>query len=250
MAYSIRLGTLAAFVAVALASPLARGADTSADTSVIAGRTIKVERDLRFCLVGRDNPADQLIHRAFDEAAGDTLETVSIQADCAKLDKFRRSESAMGDVEPSLAVQVNLKAGKPMIVTQARPQFLDYMESSLKGQYSGQIYQFGEKSAEAAMARLKQSMGESIGNVDLEGTQILGVVGRDDAAVYLGLIQRFVQGDKRMQVAAVAASTVVNGLPLTITYSEPYTGPEMFKPMLAETQRLTRGIIMQNEGRI
>jgi hypothetical protein len=244
MAYSTLLGVLSAFALVAFAVPGARGADTS----IIAGRTLKVEPDARFCVVGHDDPADELIHRAFDEAAGDDLATVSIQADCEKLEKFRRNESAMGDVEPSLAVQINLKAGKPMIVGMPRARFLDCMETNLKSRNSSQIYQLGEKSAQAAMTRLKQSMGESVGNVNLEGTQILGVLDRDDSAVYLGLVQRFTQGGKRVQVAAIAASTVVNGLPLTITYSEPFTKPDMFPAMLAETKRFTRDIIQLNEG--
>jgi hypothetical protein len=234
--------TLPAFLLLAAS---AAGADESA---TYLDRTIIVKTDPRFCAVGQEDPADRRIRHAYDGASGDAVSVVSIQADCTMLDKYRRGEVAMGDVVPSMAVQVNLKGGKPMIFDLPRAQFLDRIEAGLTGEGSEQVYALTQDSARSAMVRMKQSMGPDAGNIELDNTQILGVLGHDENAVYLGLTQEFRQDGKTVQIAAVAASTLINGLPTTITYAEPYTGPDTFKPMLTETKRLTRDIVQSNEG--
>jgi hypothetical protein len=58
------------------------------------------------------------------------------------------------------------------------------------------------------------------------------------------------QGDKRWRSAVVSATTLTNGVPLTVTYSEAFASADQFAGILEETKRLVSAIVDRNEGDI
>lgn len=213
----------------------------------IGGRHLTIDIMAGYCAVGHSDPADRLLYGIADEAGRGVVRTLSYQADCVALERFRKDRSFHTDVEPSLLFQITLLDGNEGPLPLTRDRFVEMMATVLKSQYSDEIYEKAKQGSQAAVTRLKEKLGDVMANIALTDTKILGVLDRDDQGVYIGIVQSFDAAGRPYVVAGVGATTLVNGLPLTITRSDVYSGPAQFPAMTAEVKRVIRELIRLNE---
>jgi len=229
---------------------LAMGSTAQADEFEIDGHHLKIETIDGYCAVGHTDPADKLLYGIADEAGRGVVRTLSYQGDCAALNRFRKDRSLKSDVEPSLLFQITLVEGKETALPVTREKFLEIMETVLKGQYGDEIYTLAKQGMTAAVARLKEKMGSAMAGVTMTDVQVLGIVDRDDFGVYIGIVQTYDNNGASYVIAGVGATTIVNGLPLTVTRTDLYSGPEQFPTLTAEVKRVLRELVALNEGNI
>lgn len=221
-----------------------------ADEFDIAGRHIKIETSEGYCAVGHSDPADKLIYGVVNEASRGLLRALALQADCAALDEFRRNRSLDGQLEPALLFQLNLLNGEAEALPLTRDKFLEMMESALKSQYSDEMWMLAKQNAQAAIARVREKMGAAMAGTTLTDMQVLGVLDRDDFGVYVGIVQTVEENGASRILAGVGASTLVNGLPVTVTLMKRYVGPEQFPSITSEVKHVLQEFIGLNEDPI
>lgn len=229
---------------------LAMAAVAAADEFEIDGHHLKIETIDGYCALGHTDPADKLLYGIADEAGRGVVRTLSYQADCAALARFRKDRSLKDDVEPSLLFQITLIEGKETALPITREKFLEIMETVLKSQYGDEVYALAKQGMAAAVARLKEKLGPAMAGVTITDTQMLGIVDRDDLGVYIGIRQSYDNNGAPYVIAGVGATTIINGLPLTVTRTDRYTGPEQFPELTADVQRVLRALVTLNEGSI
>jgi hypothetical protein len=234
----------------AILAILAMAGAAQADEFEIAGRHLTIQTMAGYCAVGHSDPADRLLYGIADEAGRGMLRTLSFQADCVALDKLHKDRSFQTDVEPSLLFQFNLMNGEESAIPMTRDKFLEIMATVLTSQYSDEIYALAKEGSEAAIARIKEKMGAAMADTTLTETKILGVLDRDDLGVYIGIIQTYDNAGKPYAVAGVGATTLVNGLPLTITRTDRYVSAEQFPALTAEVKRVLGALVARNEDPI
>jgi hypothetical protein len=233
----------------ALAS-LATAGPVQADDFDIAGRHLVIGPIEGYCPVGHTDPADEFIYATIDEAARGALRTLSVLADCAALDAFRKDGSRQTDIRPALIFQLGLLEGEEKALSMTRDKFLEIMGAALKSQHSDDIWNLAQQSERAAMTRLQEKTRAALAEMTPPDPIVLGMLDRDELGVYIGFVEAADEGGKPNVTAGVGATTMVNGLPLTVTRTEHYVGPEQFSSITAEIKRVLRELVMLNEGAI
>ena len=67
---------------------------------------------------------------------------------------------------------------------------------------------------------------------------------------YIGIVQKYDNNGVPYAVAGVGATTIVNGLPLTVTRTDLYSGVDQSPTLPAEVKRVLRELVALNEGNI
>jgi hypothetical protein len=236
-------------IAVGLAA-LMTGGLACADDFDIAGHHLKIETLEGYCAASRDDAVDKPLYSMADALVTGVLHTLSIQGDCKDLERYRRERSLKVDIQPTVLIQLNLLEGKEGALAIDRGKFLELMNKMMTSQYSDEIWQLAKRSTTEALARLKEKMGDEISDAKLQDMQVLGVIDRDDLGVYIGIVQKFDNGGKAYVIAGVGASTMINGLPLTVSRTDVYSGPEQFTAITAEVKHILNQLVALNEGNI
>jgi len=216
----------------------------------IAGHHLVIEPMEGYCPVGHNDPADKSIYAMVDEAARGVLRALSVQGDCAALDAFRKDRSRQTDILPALVFQLGLLEGEEKALPMTRQKFLEIMDAALQSQHSDEIWTLAKQSEQAALTRLQAKTRAALAEMTPPDMAVLGMLDHDELGVYIGFVQAVDEGGKPNVTAGVGATTMVNGLPLTVTRTEHYASAEQFRSMTAELKRVLRELITRNEGAI
>jgi hypothetical protein len=214
----------------------------------IAGHRLVIEPMEGYCPVGHTDPADQSIYAMTDEAASGALRTLSVQGDCAALDAFRKDSSIQPDILPALVFQLGLLEGEEKALPMTREKFLEIMDAALQSQHSDEIRNLARQSEQAATVRLQEKTSAALAEMTPAGPVVLGMLDRDELGVYIGFVEAIDRGGKADVNAGVGATTMVNGLPLTVTRTERYASVAQFRSITAELKRVLRAFVTWNEG--
>ena len=218
----------------------------SAEQFRLADRTLAIEPPAGYCALDRRAPDEGVL---FDvQELTNTARALAIHVDCRMLDAYRAGDAFIEDLSPSVSITVGLQNGQPVIVGMPRDQFNAAMEAALRSLSDMQMETLSKESGDRMVATIKERLGSHYSDVEYRGLKYLGVLGRDETAVYMGMVSQLSLGGKPWAEPGVAAPTLVNGAAITVSYAEPGDKPEAIGAVLAEVRRITRDLIALNEG--
>jgi hypothetical protein len=244
MMRSIGLRLFGALVCVAAGLGGASAADFR-----LGNRTLAVEPPAGYCAMDRRAPLEGPLFEA-QEKASPTIRVLALHVDCRKLDAYRGEEAYLEDLAPSILVLASLHEGEPMVVGLPREQFNEAMEVGMRSITESQVQEMATQSSETLLAVLKEKLGPHYADIRYVGTQYLGILGRDETAVYMGQIAKLSLAGTPWTETAVSASTLVNGVVITVSYAEPGDRPEAVGDILTQVRQFTRDLIALNEGNL
>lgn len=136
--------------------------------------------------------------------------------------------------------------GKPWIPEQGRPEFVDILAKINAGE-DGRVIVEDE---EASSRRVADLWLERLGRDGLEVRDItaLGVVGRDENAIYFAQIKEFSADGDRLLLATVSGATLINGVAVALKASTFVDGPQDLESVIEASKRYVQHLIDLNEG--
>lgn len=214
----------------------------------VDGHRLRIETFAGYCLVDRNDPVGHVLYDMTFEGSDGTEAILSIQAGCAALDRFWKQRSQPVRLEPALAVRCHLTDGKAVPLALTRDKFLAMKETALEQETGDAASSSARQGEEAAVARLKAMVPDIMVDTAVGGTVALGVLDRDEVGIYYGIVQVFDNAGKRYVQAALAASTLIDNLPVTIVRTDQLSDPDRLPAMTAEIKRLLHELVKLNEG--
>jgi len=221
--------------AVSIAAALAAQA-ASAEQMVFAGQTLDIEPPAGYCAVDRGRAAEASLLAAQEGAQRDANRIALVFVECRDLAKAR--ESGTYDLSDYGMVLLPLQRGNVVKYTGTRPGFV-----------AEAAKQFGDfdadKALETAKARIKEA------GVTVTGMRMLGVLGRDDTALYLGIAldgAADAAGRSPQRVLGIIALTVVNEIAVSINVYRAGASEDAIPAMIAQDKANVAALIAANAG--
>ncbi|MGE0668082.1 MAG: hypothetical protein AB7O49_16120 [Sphingomonadales bacterium] len=228
---------------VLLAASLFAGLPASAATvQIVPGVSMEVEAPAGQCLV------EPSAHQ-FDAAYFATMQRLYVGSNnllayfipCDALASLRQ-----GVAYPLAAwtvVLLPLSGGQVMAATgYTRPQALDELAKAAGGN-SLQGYLDGQKGAiESRVAQVIESDAYQMNQL-----KSLGVLARDEAGLYSGLLMTQMIGGQMEEIACVFGMTLVNGYIVTLNIYRPYVDPATFSEMVDDLKARMAGLVAAND---
>ena len=233
---------------VAVVCLLGGSASTFAEDFKLADRVVSVEPPAGYCALDRRAPDEGVLFDVQEQT--NTARALAIHVECRALDAYRAGEAFVEDLSPSVSITAGLQNGQPVIVGMQREEFNAAMEAALRSLSDEQMEALSKESGERMVATIKERLGSHYSDVEYRGLKYLGVLGRDETAVYMGTVSQLSLGGKPWTETGVAATTLINGAAITVSYAEPGDKPEAIGAVLAQVRRITRELIALNEGNL
>jgi hypothetical protein len=93
---------------------------------------------------------------------------------------------------------------------------------------------------------LRDTGGSRAGQVDISGAKPLGVIDRDDSAVYQGMLLTISANNQTKRLANITAMTYVKGYIVAYSLYDDYVDESSIKSVLAETKATMRDFVAKN----
>jgi len=127
----------------------------------------------------------------------------------------------------------------------SRPQFLGEMAKAMAGDLDVDDFDVSKRLNET----LPDDLAGEIGKVGVSGMKQLGVLHRDEAAIYSGLLADVSVGEEKSTVAAVISTTLMNGYAVTYNNYREFKDQSTFESLIDEAKESMRKFIELNEPR-
>jgi len=240
------LPAVAAIAAICLLPRL----DAGAEEVEIGGRLLLLESEEGFCPLDRNRSDEGAVFAALERANGYMARVLTIQVTCRKLDAFRAGRALLPELTPAITVTAPLLDGSLAVQAMPRARYAEAMMGALSG-VGDTEYEESAKDAGAVLAAvLRAKLGERYADFQYLGARYLGVLGHDELAAYSGEVPTLSLDGMRWTETAVSAFTLVDGIGLTVTYSESGDRSEALGPLIARVRDITRDLIERNEGEL
>jgi hypothetical protein len=229
LASRVARGLAAATVFVGLAMQAA-----AAEQMVFAGQTLNIEPPAGYCALDRSRAAEASLLAAQEGAQRDANRIALAFAECNDLAKAR--ESGTYDLAAYGMVLVPLQHGNVVKYTGSRPAFV-----------ADAAKQFGDFDADKAMETAKARIKES--GVTVTGLRMLGVLAKDDTALYLGVTLDGVadaSGGSPQRVLGIVALTLVNEIAVSINIYQAGANEDAIPAMIARDKAIVAALIAAN----
>jgi hypothetical protein len=192
-----------------------------------------------FCELDGKNPVDVRALTAIRKLVSDAgNQLLVLAADCRQLDDWRIGKRGLLDDIMQYQTPVNL-LNKPLPV---RPsEFIKQVCALTRSQ--------GEKLLSAVAPDLHSHIEQTLQQVKVNETSLLGVLAEDSTACYAALLQRLRTevGTDKVQTA-VYATTIVRGKVIYCYLFAPYTGAETIGDILAKQKLNVAALIAANKN--
>src|SRR5262245_35953374 len=119
-----------AFLGTALVA-LTLAGSAQAEEFDVAGHRLRIETFDGYCPVERNDPVGEALYDLIESGSGGTEAVLSIQADCAVLERFWKASQPVR-LQPALAVQIDLTNGRAAASSLTRDEFLAMKAAVLK----------------------------------------------------------------------------------------------------------------------
>ena len=229
LASRVARGLAAAIVFVGLAMQAA-----AAEQMVFAGQTLNIEPPAGYCALDRSRAAEASLLAAQEGAQRDANRIALAFVECNDLAKARQSGTY--DLAAYGMVLVPLQHGNVVKYTGSRSGFVAEAAAHF-GDFDA------DKAIETAKARIKES------GVTVTGVRMLGVLAKDDAALYLGVTLDGVadaSGGSPRRVLGIVAFTLVNEIAVSINIYQAGASEDAIPAMIAQDKANVAALIAAN----
>ncbi|HVM81049.1 MAG TPA: hypothetical protein VMU06_18660 [Stellaceae bacterium] len=229
LASRVARGLAAAIVFVGLAMQAA-----AAEQMVFAGQTLNIEPPAGYCALDRSRAAEASLLAAQEGAQRDANRIALAFVECNDLAKARQSGTY--DLAAYGMVLVPLQHGDVVKYTGSRSGFVAEAAAHF-GDFDA------DKAIETAKARIKES------GVTVTGVRMLGVLAKDDAALYLGVTLDGVadaSGGSPRRVLGIVAFTLVNEIAVSINIYQAGASEDAIPAMIAQDKANVAALIAAN----
>lgn len=192
---------MAVALLLAFAGPLA-----AADVSV-GGKTLSILPPDGSCAYDRSNEFDAAVMKRVEDAQAGMNQVVLQFGLCDEFPRWR-----MGGILFSRFGQIMLPLdypGAPQPLPLSRQKYLDIM--------APQIPQLKPDDVKKIESQLNNKMNDA----RITGAQLLGVLDRDDNALYVGFVGALTVAGKQFPIAGVGAVTMLGSVPATLNLYSP-----------------------------
>ena len=209
---------------------LFRADPLAAESYQIAGRDLRIAAPAGYCAIDRNIAAERDLHQVIAQVNSGLNRVLLIFADCGELQGWRRGEIA----GLSRHGQILTPIGENALETLTRGAFLDRLHKVMDQTFDNGL-QEGRSRAIAVLPEL--TLGE---------VRSLGVLARDEAALYAGMAELLEQDGRELVMAGVVAISLANQVPLSVNLYRPYRDQASVQGLLAEQKRLMRDLLRHN----
>ena len=198
----------------------------------VGDAAVEVETGFDQCLLDeKADEADRIVVTQQRQVNQDLNELLAIFVPCSKLGAFRAGEPLR---RYGILLTPYLKGRIQTLPGMSRSEFLKVMNNRWENGAS--------VNEEDARERVTQATPDT----RLTESRQLGVLHRDDSALYTGLVTRFAAGGSTYTIAGVMAHTMVNGYVLQYTLYE--NGDEAaIQSLLRDIQPVMRDLVTRND---
>jgi len=221
---------LALAAAVALAGHAAR-----AERMVFAEQPIEVTAPSGYCALDRSKATEATILDTFGKTQGDTNKIALIFVDCKALETSRQS----GNYDLSRYGMILVPTPRGTVPKYAAGTRSDYIDEMSK--------QFPDFDATRAVEQAKARLNTA--GVTVNGLQMLGVLAKDDTAIYLGVVAEGVvdpSDNRQHRVLGIVGLTLVNEIPVSVNIYRTDAGDDAVAAMIAEDKANVAALIAAN----
>ena len=199
----------------------------------VGDAAVQMEPDSDQCpLDEKAGEADRITVTQQRQVNQDLNEVLAIFVPCSELGAFRAGEPLR---RYGILLTPYLEGRIQTLPGMSRSEFLEVMNSQW------------EKGASVNEEEARERISQATPGTRLADSRQLGVLHRDDSAVYTGLFTRFVSGGTTYTMAAVMAHTMVNGYVLQYTLYE--NGDEAaILSLLRDIQPVMQDLVTRNDG--
>lgn len=208
-----------------------------AETFTFAGRTVIVDPPAGYCALDQARPGEATMIAAIEKLQQPTNHLVMELIDCDQLAQIRAGTRT--DFTRYGQVLVTLSNGEVKPARgYSRAGFLEAAARELPSIDPDRV-------ADEVRDRLRNAVPGSA----ISGAQFLGLIKRDDLAIYLGLTMGTISRDGRPVTAGgmgVDAVTLVNEIPISLAFYRADVGPEAIPDLLAAAQQDIAQLVKAN----
>lgn len=216
------------FLVLTLATFLSLVSMGRAEEIRVAGKTLSIVPPEGYCALDRDNPADAFVMDAVEKAqAGHGLVLMHFVL-CTELDDWHAGRAPGYSHYGNASVQ--LQDGTPHTFRVSLPDFIAEMQKHMPT---------------IDTAEIEQEINGKVEDVELSGSQVLGVIDKDSNALYLALVSTIEAGGQRTLLAGVTSFTLLGSFIANTNLTAP-AEPGAHDRLLAIQKAYLAELVRQN----
>ncbi|WP_119419782.1 hypothetical protein [Desertibaculum subflavum] len=225
-----RAAAAAAVLCMAAAVTIGAG-PASAAPHTVDGISMELPMPPGFCELTREHPYDRALHEQQDRMQSAHNQVIAIFAPCGEIETMRQGMPASRHGMWLLSAPNGQVVRVP--ANQRRSAFLDEVAAALPKVESGKL------AAEMGQRARREQLDLSL--------QKIGVIDRNDDAVYLGILASVaVAGADPRHSAGVVAITTIRQRGLTFNLYGEYGGQGTYDELLAQTKQVMVALVAAN----
>ena len=222
-------------LSILFGAPATAAADSA--EAVIGGQPAVVELPDGYCAMSEIEPSDARLIGFLRNANAGTNTVRLVFAECLQLQRWRRGEQETLDDYGYLSTPdqyENTPVNMPL------PDFVALMSKSLNGA--------GMKDFERGIEMGEDRVRKHMPDIEVNGSQNLGVIFEDDRAVYVGIVQklRTEGGSEKVVLGSVMNTMLKNRVTHMYLYTE--FGDDALATLLGNSRTLVDRTVAANEG--
>lgn len=201
----------------------------------LAGRKLSIEAPEGYCPLEQTNARDKSFLDRLSSALGEDHQLLLMFTDCEELKQFRARRADR--FQRFGQITALRERGAPIAA----------LGGVSRNAYSAEATAtFGRLTEPAARADALRRLDQEIAEGRLSGLRNLGLLDRDGAGAYLGIVSRIeAPGDPHV-LASVTTATLLREIRLSINLYRRYENAETFPALLAEQKRIAQRLIEKN----
>lgn len=201
----------------------------------LAGRKLSLEAPEGYCALEQAQPRDKVFLDRLSLALGDDYLLLLMFADCEELKQYRAKRA-----------ERFLRFGQIMAMRE-RGAPIAALAGFSRNTYSAQATaNFGRLTDPAAQREALARLHQEIGEGRVAGQRIIGLLDRDGAGAYLGLIARNDTPGEPQILAGISAATLLREIRLSINLYRRYEDAQSLPALLADQKRIVARLIEKN----
>jgi hypothetical protein len=216
-------------LALAFVTLLALTAAAGAEDFQVGGETLSIDPPDGYCALDRSHPADAFILGAIEKTQAGANQVLMQFALCQQLEDWHAGR--IPNYSNYGGVTVQLEDGTPRSIRMSRRDFIVGMQTHMP---------------KADMTDIENEINAKLeGLAAISNSQMLGVVGKDGSALYIGVLGTVEVGGERTLLAGVTSITLLRSFVVNTNLYAP-AEPEMHDHLLAIQKAYLAELVRQN----
>ena len=207
----------------------------SAETYTIEGRRLTIEPPEGYCLLDPNVPGEKRVTKMYKAILAEKNLMLQLFMDCDELANARDSSVRFSDRYGMITLP--LRDGGILEIELSRADYLDAIAEMMARM-------------PVAAARMDEDFDKRIANIvpyAVDGnTQVMGVMARDDEALYSGLLHNPAGDGSDSLNAGLIGLTVVKGLPIALNLFRPFVDASTYRGLYEDSRAIIAELIARN----